>query len=609
MKKLKNETEVQRRAAPVSKEAREPDTLTLGTWYHVKEWDWAVDGSQSVKKQVTRFRCLTDVGSNYAELTTPGGSDLRIHFDSFDKRCTIEPDADSVIKRKIEHWRKESLRLMDKVRDEAARLSLAPVGLNQGSETEALALHTGQPIKDYAKALVKAKDKTLPELFKEIEEANEEMAYWMKSQLVPLKAMVGQLEPVMEAIKGRIFNVELYAGLVESVEQIADGRPADLIEPVRIFQRRAYMDEECLAQYQTGGMEFENIGEFDEWVARIENRDRLLPFQRCIVAFQVRRTEKDRSDVNLGPYVKFHLKEADKATFLYIRNGDQLFRLQTGIEFGEQLFPDIAAADLQTGKVYAERFGGSVQSIWTEHQREGMREQQQRDIAEAERALAAAKASKDPDETAKQRKGRLDHLQWLVDRAKQEKDWERWECWTRESVYYDDITRFVQQEIERHNRLVLVLQGLFDRSPVMHPHPPSWKLWTPEGFAAALRLVYDDSRALTPGEAPDFEAYRSRLNASLRTGSVTVGQEDVWMEHEAVKENDRQRRAYARYPSDYKRYKPYGDPGPGTVQRCVRYINGSKKASTNGGSSGSATAGAIAIRGARAGSPCPPLGS
>jgi hypothetical protein len=28
------------------------------------------------------------------------------------------------------------------------------------------------------------------------------------------------------------------------------------------------MDEECLAQYEAGGMDFESLSEFDKWLAR-----------------------------------------------------------------------------------------------------------------------------------------------------------------------------------------------------------------------------------------------------------------------------------------------------------------------------------------------------
>jgi hypothetical protein len=100
----------------------------------------------------------------------------------------------------------------------------------------------------------------------------------------------------------------------------------------------------------------------------------------------------------------------------------------------------------------------------------------------------------------------------------------------------------------------------------------------PDGFEAGIRLIYDDSRAMTSGDAPDFEAYRARLNSELETGSITVGQEDFWERREADKENARQRADYRnKYPSHYVHYKPSGDPGPGGLAIVDRY---SKKGCT-----------------------------
>jgi hypothetical protein len=133
----------------------------------------------------------------------------------------------------------------------------------------------------------------------------------------------------------------------------------------------------------------------------------------------------------------------------------------------------------------------------------------------------------------------------------------------------------IEAAAKEHNRIAVVLQGLLDRSIVFQPHPP-WRLWTAEGFNLAIKLVHDNSRAITSGEAPDFEAYRARLNASIKVGSITVGQEAAWLRAEAVKYNERRDRSRWRYggrDSSYeaKHHKPYGNEGPGLLAK-VRAI-------------------------------------
>lgn len=526
--------------------AESPDEpLAVGRWYWI-----------DAKRHGKTLCCITHIGSNYAELTSVDGSSWRVHFDKFLETCAPEPNADRIISERIEKHRSKALKLMARVQEITASLAIAPrQRIGEGNETEALAVRTGgQDARQYKRALIKAKDKTLPKLFEEIKSENKRMAEWMQAPMLAMEAGLKVLKPAIAAIKTRIFNVEIYAGLVETVEQIADGPPASLVEPLHVFQRRAYMDEECLAEYRTGGMEFDNLPEFDRWMAEPENRDRLLPRPRSVVAFRVRRNTKQREAESLRHYIniKFSgVEEDDKLTFLYIRNGDQLFRLNTEIEFGERLFPDLDHSVLD-GTVYAKMFADRVEGVISEHEYKAMvasdEEKKRRYARECEEAERAGKET------------------FWVTRPHLEIDYNHFEKWTPDSVYYDDIERFIRGEMDRHNRVVLLLQGLLDRSPVFQPHPP-WQLWDAAGFGQAIRLIYDDSRALVEVDMPDFEAYRARVNASIQPGSLTVGQDDCWARREAARENARVLRSWRESKHYFERthFRPYGNPGPGMI--------------------------------------------
>ena len=521
----------------------------------VGRWFW-VTGENLEGKARRWFGCVTHVGSNYAEIHAPGGSYERIHEDEFYDRCEREPDARSVIDRHVAEHQGEVKALLEEVKALSVKLGI-PLdrALLPKSEVGALAVRGagGADMGAYKKALVKAKEKTLPDLFEKIRRASDSLATWLSADLIPLKANAEALKPAIEAIEDRIFSVELYAGLVEEVEEIADGQAASLDEPIHLMQRRAYCDEESLARYETGGMEFKDIGAFDRWLARPENRDRLLPFPRCIVAFRVRRKEKEREWANLREFIQMiESGKADKFTFLYLRNGQRLYRLSTEIDFDEKLFPDMDEHLLRgEEKLYAKIWSSDrVDKIISEHEYRAMIEEEE---------AHAAKVAKMPE------KDRWMHANHFPDSR-------GYHPFTRESVHFDDIRKHVEDEMKKHNRLVLVLQGLLDRSPVFHPHPP-WPVWTEEGFRKAVRLVYDDTRALVAGARPDFEAYRTRCNADLREGSITVGQEEAWEIREAVRENERMDRDYRHKRSDYRptRYRPYGDPGPGTLARVAKW--------------------------------------
>jgi len=537
-------TTIARPPGPVTRTESADATPVRGTWF------WVADD------EGPWLGCVTHVGSNYVEVEGPRRSgkyltSRRVHMDAIATVLTTAPDAATHIAGQIAAAQAETRRLVGAATALAQRLSLTAIGDGGGDPdaTEALAVRTGEPIADYKQALITAKETTLPELFKAIEATNDRLGVWMKAELIPLQAEAAAIRPILKAVEARIFHVELYAGLVETIEQIQDGPPAPADTPLHLFQRRAYMDEECLARYEAGGMEFKDLATFEAWLLRPGNLDRLLPHPRCAIAFRVRRTEKEH-DVSLREWIKMSfdgIKDLDKRTFLYIRNGAQVARLNTGIDFGEHLFPDVSRSHLD-GVLYGEISGSRCDRVLSEGDYLALVAE---DAAEAA-ALEAAKAEA-------KRKHHRGPMGWLHERAR------GLVKWSPDTVYYDDITAFVRKLMDDHNRLVLVLQGLFDRSPVLHPHPPA-QLWSAEGFARAVTLVYDDTRGLTSGDAPDFEAYRRRLNASLAVGSVTVGQEDVWMRHEAEKENARQEADYrVRNKSEYKRYRPCGNPGPGVV--------------------------------------------
>jgi hypothetical protein len=522
--------------------------------------------------------CIVHVGTNYVEVEGYAGDEhgshhcVRVHDEDFDKVCTPAENATTYIEGKVTEHNANAQALMKKVADLTRRLGVAPraaIADGGSGETQALAVRgsgSDQSIAEYKQALIKAKTDELPALFKAIERQNKISAGWMTAQLIPWKAKAAGLQPVIKAIENRIFSVELYAGLKEQVVQISDGNAAHVGEKIALMQRRCYMDEETLARYEAGGMDFREIEKFDAWLARPENRDRIMPRPRCIVAFRVRRYRKEEEEAfDLRDFIRLiYEHEANMQTFLYLRNGDKLYRLSTAIDFGAELFPDMDRLD-STQRFYIKAGTGwrDKEYVITEGLYRTWKAEDEAHEASVRKKGDRTYCACTDEEIRKY--GRKQSMLWCRYRSKSD----GYELYSPDSVYYDDATAYLKEEQDRHNRLVLVLQGLLDRSPVFHPHPP-WKLWQPDGFMAGLELIYDSARAITPGEAPDFEAYRERLNASIQVGSVTVGQDDAWQEREAARENARQARDWRiRNKSNYRHFRPDDNPGPGTLAKVA----------------------------------------
>lgn len=527
------------------------DIITAGDWFWVKsdETEW--------------FGCATVIGSNFAEIHAPpiSGSSRyqRILFTDFWQTTRREPSPDDVTAQFTQAAQDKVRRLMGEVQDLTRKLGVVPSGLEidhtpNPTSNNALAVISSQiDPKSYEKALIIAKEETLPKLFDDIKKANAELSSWMMAPTLALTAAVNPLKKSIDLINDRIHTIGLYAGLTEVATQVREGSPADRDAKLHIMQRRLYMDEECLLDYAGGGIDIQGIEAFDAWISKPENRDRVLPFDRSLVAFRVRRHSKQREAYGslLNTFINISLAEADKLTFLYIRNGEQIWRISTDHEFDEMIFPSRSHAD--PGKaIMVEMFINRVRRVMS--------------IDDYEVQLAERQAN---------------HITWIArnpDKDQKESPYaglgllHGFQRFDPNHPYFDEITADRQANIKKFNRVAVIVQGLFDRSLVFHPHNPV-HVWNEESFSQAIELSYD-GETLTYGEKPDFLDYQSRLNAAIGPGTLVAGADDFFLKAMAEKENQRQQndwRNRGRPLSDYTRFQPDGNPGPGMIATVAQW--------------------------------------
>ena len=308
--------------------------------------------------------CIIHEGSNYVLLRGVGGGEVRVHNDEFFEELTLEPNPQQHIDEQVRYWQAISAGLVQKVAEITRALGINTKALPHLTGGRELAVAAGnREVKEYKSALVTAQKETLPKLFGEIKEANKMVAKWMAAPILPLAGQLDTAEETVTHIKRRIYAIELYAGVTEEIVEVAYGQPAGTDEKVHLFQRRLYMDEECLADYHAGGMDFKSIDQFERWLLKPANLDRLLPMRRCIVSMRVRRRDKERQTTSVFSFfINIDLDREDKRTFLYIRNGSNIYRLETDIDFSESLFPDRATFDPQR-PMMAKFFGSNVKEI------------------------------------------------------------------------------------------------------------------------------------------------------------------------------------------------------------------------------------------------------
>jgi hypothetical protein len=138
----------------------------------------------------------------------------------------------------------------------------------------------------------------------------------------------------LEKVNKVLGTVELYLGVHEKIVQIQSGEPTPPNSPLHIRQQILYMSEE-FGDPKDQGLDCKRIREFDEWVCEPENLNRLLPEEKGILAIRVRRKDKKYGD----PWSDFFMNQANKKTYLLIRNGENVYRIWSGVTVYPRLFP------------------------------------------------------------------------------------------------------------------------------------------------------------------------------------------------------------------------------------------------------------------------------
>ena len=437
------------------------DHLKVGDFYWVKFDDEKWDGDKQVKVgEHETLMCIEVIGSNYVGFTiynSKYSSDVRVHFDEFEATCRHEPNWRQILNDRMDSAR---LAIQEKTRElirEGQKACLIPNEVESSDHPQTLLpARVSVDPKKYKKELVRIQ-KSLPEISKEIEQLGEDLAVAAKNVSLPDLVKLNSIKEALGMVEDRIFTVELYCGLQETVKQIAKGEAAPIQTPIVIRQQMLFMDEETLFDYEDGGMDFEKIEKFDAWVVKPENLQRLLPDQRGIVAMRVRRDAKNYGHAPdlMTAWAHMQWAEANKQTYLLMRNGENVYRIASEVDFSPRLIP-------MKNEIGKDQFL-KEESFWSKKDHE-----------------------KVPEYV------------------------------TQDSVAFDDHMKKAEALIRHYNRIVILIQGLLDRSQVFHPHVPI-NLRKYEDMEKWLVLIRDEELGL-PNNKLNFEDYQKQVNSTLKVG-------------------------------------------------------------------------------------------
>lgn len=535
------------------------EDVKLGQWYWVKMKDR--DGNL-----FEALRCVVGYGSNYIKFDCPNYNTTRIHLTEFFDLCRIEPNYSQVIEGYIAEHRTAIQSQLKRINDRMNELRLCSP--EPGKESRALSVVSNSlGVTEYRGSLESLRDKVIPKAKERIERHSKAIESWLTSRMLGAEAELKFCDQAIGKVKERIFEFSLYAGLSESVKKIRKGLPASVDEKISVMQRTCYMDEECIAGYSVGGICCEKIEDFDKWLIVPENFNRLLPFPKCIVAFQVRRDAKERhGDGTLfTAFVNMRLRECDKLTFLYLRNGEQLYRISSNHEFGAHLFPDRDEFDLSEPLMAKSKY-----CDWREIEFITKREFDELARQENERPKKSRQWKREAVKKFVAENGRKptkDELAWQIIHRDPYKNPInlRYEPFDTTSVYYDDMVESIGADIKSYNKVTLLIQGLIDRSTVFHPCPEV-KMWDIKSVEQNIKLIYDGDMTLSNGEKPSVEQYLADRVCHIKRGSLVVGHAMIWTKLA------QQNRSYERWGGNYD--STYEGDGPSDVARVSSVKDG-----------------------------------
>lgn len=178
---------------------------------------------------------------------------------------------------------------------------------------------------------------------REMEERMASLRATLEQAMGPLRRQVAIVMHQVGKVGTVLTAVSKYLGEGEEVLQVADGPRAPDRDPVHIYQRLLYADEEVgdpREQAGIRGLNHRNFAtDFPAWLMEPSgdpwhqfNYQRLVPASKGVVAVQVSRQR--------GRYWDWREELEDLETYLVIRNGKALWVLWSGLNYAPRLYPD-----------------------------------------------------------------------------------------------------------------------------------------------------------------------------------------------------------------------------------------------------------------------------
>ena len=273
--------------------------------------------------------CFLEGDGDYIRIT--GISDDRISYDEINMKNEVKRSDSSSFKDWKDYHYNKCIKV-DKSPMELLKYTFDRI-LNGDLEEKEPDISTSTAIieQDTKKNLINVKN-----LMEERKNNFKIMERMLELKCKELSHLVYSLKLKIEKVMKVICQIELYLGVNEDIFHLQKGQKANVKELIHFRQQILYMDEEYGA-IENGGLDFQNITEFDEWLLVDKHYEHIIPEKKCVVILRVRRNPKDYKTNN--PFAEALLNQANYMTYVLIRNGDNLYRIYSDFIIKPRLFP------------------------------------------------------------------------------------------------------------------------------------------------------------------------------------------------------------------------------------------------------------------------------
>lgn len=293
---------------------------------------------------------------------------------------------------------------------------------------------------------------------------------------------IARIQDVANKLEEVIGTLNLYLGTGEDITQLANGKPCAAEVPLTVRQLVLFMDEECALESDKGGIDAYSIEMFDAWLlADPKNLTQVLPEMKGVVCLKPRRNDKNYTD---DAFTNSKLNQANRKTYILIRNGENLFRVCPEWEVGENFFP--------TKDQFRDAFTISKDLHYDEAKRRGVED---------------------------------------VDKIFPDKDSRRWSKRVSVTVApeddeYDEVLEKLDKRMARYSKALILLQGIVDRTGIFPEFQElGLNLMDVTQWTDYLRFVHDADPAylLTSGRET-FSQWHDRTRKALQVGDRVIGE-------------------------------------------------------------------------------------